>query len=51
MTEAAEPQLVRERQGNVLIARLNRPEARNALTPEIISGMAQRDIQNPTVRT
>jgi len=41
MTEATEPQLVRERQGNVLIARLNRPEARNALTPEIIGGIGQ----------
>jgi enoyl-CoA hydratase/carnithine racemase len=38
-TGAAEPQLVRERQGNVLIARLNRPEARNALTPEIMTGI------------
>ena len=42
MTEAAEPQLVRERRGNVLIARLNRPEARNALTPEIIRMVVQK---------
>jgi len=32
-------ELVREHRGAVLIARLNRPEARNALTPEIIRGI------------
>lgn len=32
-------QLVRERRGSVLVARLNRPDARNALTPEIIRGI------------
>jgi enoyl-CoA hydratase/carnithine racemase len=32
-------ELVREQRGSVLIARLNRPEARNALTPEIIRGI------------
>jgi enoyl-CoA hydratase len=32
-------ELVRERRGSVLVARLNRPEARNALTPEIIRGI------------
>lgn len=32
-------QLVRERRGPILVARLNRPDARNALTPEIIRGI------------
>jgi enoyl-CoA hydratase len=32
-------ELVREQQGSVLIVRLNRPDARNALTPEIIRGI------------
>jgi enoyl-CoA hydratase/carnithine racemase len=31
--------LVRERRGNVLVARLNRPEARNALTPALIAAI------------
>ena len=34
--EAPAAELVREQRGAVLIARLNRPEARNALTPELI---------------
>ncbi|MFI5041030.1 MAG: enoyl-CoA hydratase-related protein [Acidimicrobiales bacterium] len=34
-----EPVLVRERRGAVLILRLNRPEARNSLTPELISDL------------
>jgi enoyl-CoA hydratase len=32
-------EIVRERRGPVLIARLNRPEARNALTPEMLRGI------------
>jgi enoyl-CoA hydratase/carnithine racemase len=32
-----EPVLVREQRGNVLVLRLNRPEARNALSPELIA--------------
>jgi enoyl-CoA hydratase/carnithine racemase len=32
-------ELVRDRRGPVLVARLNRPDARNALTPEIIRGV------------
>lgn len=32
-------ELVRERRGSVVIARLNRPDARNALTPDIIQGI------------
>jgi enoyl-CoA hydratase/carnithine racemase len=33
-------ELVRERRGNVLVARLNRPEARNALNPALLRGIA-----------
>lgn len=33
-------EVVRERHGAVLVLRLNRPEARNALTPGIITGLA-----------
>jgi enoyl-CoA hydratase/carnithine racemase len=33
-------ELVREQRGAVLVARLNRPEARNALSPEIIRGIS-----------
>jgi enoyl-CoA hydratase/carnithine racemase len=33
-------ELVRERRGNVLVARLNRPEARNALDPALMRGIA-----------
>lgn len=32
-------ELVRERRGNVLVARLNRPEARNALNATVINGI------------
>jgi len=32
-------ELVQERRGAVLVARLNRPDARNALTPEMIRGI------------
>lgn len=34
-------ELVRERRGAVLVARLNRPDARNALTPGIIRGIGE----------
>lgn len=34
-----EPELVVERRGPVLVARLNRPEARNALTPTLIRAL------------
>ena len=33
-------ELLRERRGNVLVARLNRPEARNALNPALMRGIA-----------
>jgi enoyl-CoA hydratase/carnithine racemase len=33
-------ELVRDRRGAVLVARLNRPDARNALTPEIMRGIS-----------
>lgn len=39
MTEGSE-ELVREQQGNVLVLRLNRPEARNALNAGIFDGLA-----------
>jgi enoyl-CoA hydratase len=35
----SEPVLVREQRGAVLILRLNRPEARNSLTPELITAI------------
>jgi enoyl-CoA hydratase len=35
-----EPELVRERRGPVLIARLNRPEARNALNANLMRGLS-----------
>jgi enoyl-CoA hydratase/carnithine racemase len=34
-------ELVTERRGSVLVVRLNRPEARNALTPSLIVGIGQ----------
>ncbi|MFN8035446.1 MAG: enoyl-CoA hydratase-related protein [Acidimicrobiia bacterium] len=37
----AEPVLVSERRGAVLVLRLNRPEARNALNPELIAGLGR----------
>ncbi|MET8207686.1 enoyl-CoA hydratase-related protein [Streptomyces sp. NPDC005373] len=40
-TADAEDILVRERAGNVLVARLNRPTARNALTPELMAALGQ----------
>lgn len=33
------PELVRERRGSVLVARLNRPDARNALTQGLLAGI------------
>jgi enoyl-CoA hydratase/carnithine racemase len=33
-------ELVRDRRGAVLVARLNRPDARNALTPELLRGIS-----------
>ena len=39
--EPAEPELVVERRGAVLVVRLNRPQARNALTPALIAGLGR----------
>src|SRR4051794_28167865 len=39
MTE--EPELVRERTGNVLVLRLNRPDARNALNPSLLTALGR----------
>jgi enoyl-CoA hydratase/carnithine racemase len=53
-TEApAEPVLVKERRGAVQILRLNRPEARNALNPELLAaiGLAMLEAEkDPDVR-
>jgi enoyl-CoA hydratase len=49
----AEPVLVKERRGVVQVLRLNRPEARNALNPELLSaiGLAMLDAEkDPDVR-
>jgi enoyl-CoA hydratase/carnithine racemase len=46
-------ELVRERRGAVLVARLNRPEARNALTPGLLSGIGSAIVDaesDPAVR-
>ena len=45
----AEPVLVKERRGAVEVLRLNRPEARNALNPELLSaiGLAMRCREGP----
>lgn len=46
-------ELVRERQGNVLVVRLNRPEARNALTPAILEGIGEAILEaesDPEIR-
>jgi enoyl-CoA hydratase len=46
-------ELVRERRGNVLVARLNRPEARNALNATLIAGIgaAMNDAEDdPEIR-
>ena len=49
----SEPVLVSERRGAVLVLRLNRPEARNALNPELLTaiglGMAEAE-NDPDVR-
>src|SRR5262245_19418016 len=39
MTE--EPELVRDRTGNVLVLRLNRPDARNALNPSLLAALGR----------
>jgi enoyl-CoA hydratase len=52
MTES-EPVLVRERHGMVVVLRLNRPEARNALNPELIDDLGrslEAAEQDPDVR-
>ncbi|HEX9031191.1 MAG TPA: enoyl-CoA hydratase-related protein [Streptosporangiaceae bacterium] len=49
----SEPELVSERRGAILVLRLNRPEARNALTPDLISalGLGLEEAENdPEVR-
>jgi enoyl-CoA hydratase len=49
----AEPVLVKERRGAVQVLRLNRPEARNALNPELLAaiGLAMLDAEkDPEVR-
>jgi len=49
----AEPELVREQDGPILIARLNRPAVRNALTPTLLTslGTAVLDAENdPSIR-
>jgi enoyl-CoA hydratase/carnithine racemase len=46
-------ELVRERRGNVLVARLNRPEARNALNATVIDGIGavmQEAEEDPAIR-
>lgn len=51
--EQAEPVLVRERRGAVLVLRLNRPEARNSLNMELMSALGQGLIdaeEDPDVR-
>jgi enoyl-CoA hydratase/carnithine racemase len=37
----SEPELITERHGNVLVARLNRPEARNALSPTLLGRLGE----------
>lgn len=46
-------ELVRERQGPILVLRLNRPEARNALTPALLSGIGSAAVEaesDPEIR-
>jgi enoyl-CoA hydratase len=53
VTTEAGDELVRERRGEVLVARLHRPEARNALNPSLMGaiGAAVTDAEtDPTVR-
>ena len=48
MTDAevpTEPVLVTERRGAVLVLRLNRPEARNALNPELLTAIGSAMVQ------
>ena len=42
-------ELVRERRGNVLVARLNRPEARNALDPALMRGIAAETTRDSSI--
>jgi enoyl-CoA hydratase/carnithine racemase len=49
----ATPELVRERQGSIVVVRLNRPESRNALTPGLVSGLGTAVVEaesDPEVR-
>lgn len=51
--EPDEPELVRERHGHVLVARLNRPAARNALTASLIDAIGTTMIEaeaDPDIR-
>ena len=41
-------ELVRERRDNVLVARINRPEARNALNPEVMAGISRAVVEAET---
>jgi enoyl-CoA hydratase/carnithine racemase len=46
-------ELVREQDGPILVVRLNRPEARNALTPALVAGLGNAVLDaeaDPTVR-
>lgn len=45
MTAAPEPELVREQDGPVVVLRLNRPEARNALTAELLEDLGRALIE------
>ncbi len=52
MTESTD-ELVLERRGSVLLVRLNRPDARNALTPGLLGGIAAAGVQaesDPEIR-
>jgi enoyl-CoA hydratase len=49
----ATTEMVRERLGQILVARLNRPEARNALTPGLLSGIGSAVVEaesDPAIR-
>ncbi|WP_018636624.1 enoyl-CoA hydratase-related protein [Parafrankia elaeagni] len=54
MTEAPEtPELVTERVGSTLVIRINRPEARNALTPSLLAAIGSAVLQaenDPEIR-
>jgi enoyl-CoA hydratase len=53
MSETSESELIRERRGAVLIVRLNRPAARNALTQSLLSGIGTAVIEaeaDPEIR-